>query len=74
MGQSVHVGTPLHEDQKLPVIAGDPVTVVKTCCDCCRIQSSMVSHTHTTTISTVYMVTIPVAALSTVLIGVIPFC
>ena len=33
----------------------------------------MVSHTHTTTTSTVYVVTIPVAALSTVFIGVIPF-
>jgi len=32
----------------------------------------MVSHTHTTTTSTIYVVTIPVAALSTVLIGVIP--
>ena len=60
-----------------PVIAGDPGTVVKICFDCvnfCRVRSNMVSHTHTTTTSTVHRVTIPVAALSTVLTGVIPFC
>jgi len=33
----------------------------------------MVSNAHTTTISTVYKVTIPVSALSTVFVGVIPF-
>ena len=40
--------------QKLPVFAGDPVTVIKICCDCvdfCRIQSNMVSYTHTPTTS-----------------------
>ena len=39
-----------------------------------RIRSSMVSHTHTTATSTVHRVTIPVAALSTVLTGVTPSC
>jgi len=34
----------------------------------------MVSHTHTTTTSTMYVVTIPVADLCVVLIGVSPFC
>ena len=60
----------------LPVIAGDPVTVVKICCDCvtfCRMQSIMLIRTYTTTASTIYVVTIPVVTLSTVLIGVIPF-
>jgi len=51
--------------------------VVKICFDSvnfCRVRSSMVSHTHTTTTSTVHRVTIPVAALSTVLTGVTPSC
>ena len=40
----------------------------------CEFFNNMVSHTHTTTTSTIYMVTISVAAQVTVLIGVIPFC
>ena len=44
------------------------------CCEFLYIYVEyMVSNAHTTTTSTVYKVTIPVAALSMVFVGVIPF-
>ena len=44
---------------KLPVIAGDPATVVKNAMTARFFVCNVVSHTHTATTSTVYMVTIP---------------
>ena len=59
---------------KVYKLRGATYSSLQICCDCViQYVECMVSNAHTTTASTVYKVTIPVAALSMVFVGVIPF-